>query len=158
MMARAAAGEEPKQDPGSGAVALATPRVMRFRSSSAARRRPRGYTARGPLLGLLVMHRSRLVLLLLLLALGQHGALLHQLDHAYYSAGAEQPTLRQDPRLPDGTVCLSCLAYAQLSSPISGTHVAFAAAPAGFIPAPAPRATILRAHAPTPRSRGPPHS
>ncbi|HTT01688.1 MAG TPA: hypothetical protein VMG11_06310 [Steroidobacteraceae bacterium] len=104
------------------------------------------------------MHRSRLVLLLLLLVLGQHGALLHQLDHAYYSGGAEQTTLQQDQQLPDNTLCLSCLAYAQLSSPISGTHVAFAAAPADFIPTPAPRAAILRVHAPTPRSRGPPRS
>jgi hypothetical protein len=104
------------------------------------------------------MHRSRLVLLLLLLVLGQHGALLHQLDHAYYSAGGDHATLRQDKQLPDGTLCVSCLAYAQLSSPVSGTHVGFAAKPAAFIRTPEPRWVMLWAHAPTPRSRGPPQS
>lgn len=92
-------------------------------------------------------------ILSLSLVFAQCGAVLHELGHlkAGHAHGAVadlQPT--------DDGVCPTCEAFAQIANPASGVAVDLAACPAEVIPAPEPCYSIVRASAPTPRSRGPP--
>ena len=101
--------------------------------------------------------RLRLALLLpILLLLTQHGAVMHQLSHAYYSARVAGTELSQDERLPDEGVCVTCHAFGQLASPICGTLASPALPLAPLLRVPDRVYGIIGAKAPTARSRGPP--
>ena len=104
------------------------------------------------------MRRLRLALLLpLMLVLAQQGALLHELSHAYYSAGVTAGTeLRQGRLLADSNPCALCLAFAQVATPAAASLTALPASPALPQLGPEPRYSITAAPRPTPRSRGPP--
>jgi hypothetical protein len=102
--------------------------------------------------------RVRLLLLALLLVLGQHGALLHQLDHLQHAAVAAGVTVHADEQAGEGSTCPTCEAFAQLATPALGAAHVPPLCPAAFLPAPDPCYHITAADAPTARSRGPPHA
>jgi hypothetical protein len=93
-------------------------------------------------------------ILSLLLVFAQCGAVLHELGHL--KPGHANGAAVVDLQTTDDGVCPTCEAFAQIANPASGTALDLAACPAEFIPAPDPCYSIVRASAPTPRSRGPP--
>ena len=104
------------------------------------------------------MQRLRLTLLLpLLLVVAQHGAVLHELSHIYYSGGASiGAQLDATERLAEHSQCVTCLAFAQVATPAAASLAALLALPAAALIVPEPRYAIIAAASPTPRSRGPP--
>jgi hypothetical protein len=109
------------------------------------------------LLAFRLMRRIPLVLLLpLLLALAQHGALLHELSHLSYSVHARAAQAHEDRELADNSQCAACLAFAQVANPGGTASLSNAAIPASAPLAVAPAYRIVAAAAPIPRSRGPP--
>ena len=106
------------------------------------------------------MQRLRLALLLpLLLVLAQHGAVLHELSHIYYSGSpALGAQLQQDGRVAESTQCTACLAFAQVANPAAASVAHLRAPASASLSLPEPRYSIVAACQPTPRSRGPPPS
>jgi hypothetical protein len=103
------------------------------------------------------MRRSRLSWLLsLLLVLVQHGAVLHGLSHLRHGETESGATVRAELQALDGGACLTCAAYAQIVNPVAASAGTPAVCPAGLLPTPEPRVSILAADVPTPRNRGPP--
>jgi hypothetical protein len=103
------------------------------------------------------MRRIHLALLLpLLLALAQHGALLHELSHLSYSVHARAAQAHEDQQLADNSQCTACLAFAQVANPGGIASLANAAIPAAAPVHGAPLYRIVAAAAPIPRNRGPP--
>jgi hypothetical protein len=103
------------------------------------------------------MRRFPLILLLpLLLALAQHGALLHELSHLRYSAHAGAAQAHEGQQLADNSQCAACLAFAQVANPGGTASLSNAAIPAAAPVAAAPSYRIVAAASPIPRSRGPP--
>lgn len=92
----------------------------------------------------------------LLLVIAQHGALLHELSHLRHVPQAEGVSVHADAELLDNAPCLTCEAFAQVSSPIAGQSVTFDASPVEVVAVAAPRPLVISAATPTPRSRGPP--
>jgi hypothetical protein len=103
------------------------------------------------------MRRSSLSWLLsLLLVLVQHGAVLHGLSHLRHSEAESGATVRAELQALDGGACRTCEAYAQIVNPVAVSGGSPAVCPAGVLPTPEPRYSIIGADAPTPRNRGPP--
>lgn len=101
--------------------------------------------------------RLRLALVLpILLLLAQHGAVMHQLSHAYYSARVAGTELTQDEQLPDDSVCVTCHAFGQLANPIGSSLVSLDLPLAPLLRVPDRVYSVIGAKAPTARSRGPP--
>jgi hypothetical protein len=92
----------------------------------------------------------------LLLVFAQHGAVLHELSHLHHGAYGAGAALQASAELLDSGPCLTCEAFAQVTSPAAAQAATLTACPASFIPTPEPYYTILSADAPTARSRGPP--
>jgi hypothetical protein len=95
----------------------------------------------------------RVLGLLLLLTMAQHGAVVHELGHVFSSSSTETKT---DARSADST-CALCPAFAQAATPAFGHsfHVPL------LLRAATERSTLLRiaaidAAVPRARSRGPP--
>jgi len=102
------------------------------------------------------MHRPRPAwLLLLLLVIGQHGALVHGLSHAYYSARDERARLVAGQALDAGQ-CVVCQAYSQVSNPVGSALPNLPASPHAPPRARGADAAARDTDTPTPRSRGPP--
>jgi hypothetical protein len=100
------------------------------------------------------MRRFRFVFALaLLLVFAQQGALLHELSHVYRTGTAE---LNNEATVPDGTLCATCLAFAQAANPASGALIVPPVVAAVRHVSPNPEFSIIAASAPAPRSRGPP--
>jgi hypothetical protein len=103
------------------------------------------------------MRRPRLAFILpILLLLAQHGAVMHQLSHAYYSSHAPGTELTQDQQLPDDAVCVTCHAFGQLAHTICGSLTSPVLPLASLLRVPDRVYSIIGAKAPTARSRGPP--
>jgi hypothetical protein len=91
--------------------------------------------------------------LALLLVFAQQGAVLHELSHVYRTGA---PELKNEATLIDGKLCETCLAFAQATSPASGTMFVPPVVAAVRHVSPEPEYSIIAAGAPAPRSRGPP--
>jgi hypothetical protein len=103
------------------------------------------------------MRRVRLAFFLpILLLLAQHGAVMHQLSHAYYASRAAGSELTQDEQLPDNGVCVTCHAFGQLANPICASLASPALPLASLLRVPDRVYSMIGAKAPTARSRGPP--
>jgi hypothetical protein len=100
------------------------------------------------------MSRIRHILVLaLLVVFAQQGAMLHELTHVYRTGA---PELNKGATCLDGKLCETCLAFAQVANPASGTMLLppLVAAPCHVNPE--AEYSIIAAGAPAPRSRGPP--
>jgi len=95
-------------------------------------------------------------LLALLLVFAQHGAVLHELGHLSHGDGASGTTLRADLHAPDGGLCLTCEAFAQVANPAAAGASDVAVCPAALLPTRDPCYAVVGADTPAPRSRGPP--
>jgi len=93
----------------------------------------------------------------LLLALVQHGAVLHELGHLSHGERASVPSLQADPQDSDAD-CPTCQAFAQVTNPASGTAGILPAPSAVYLPVAAPIYAVIAAETLTPRSRGPPRA
>jgi len=103
------------------------------------------------------MRRFRVALVLpFLLLLVQQGAVLHELSHTYYSAGALGAQLSDDQHLLDDSRCPTCQAFAQVAHPAQGTVAQLSLPPATPVPGPEPLNLSSGTDRPQPRSRGPP--
>ncbi len=103
------------------------------------------------------MTRMRLWLLLpLLLVSSQHGAWLHQLSHAAYSANLHQAQIRQTDGATESTVCPSCQSFSQLGSALTSLQLTLPAPRSHLAPTGDPQYSQPAADLPAPRSRGPP--
>jgi hypothetical protein len=100
------------------------------------------------------MARIRSVFLLsIVLLCAQQGAMLHELGHIYRNSA---PAITAGGNVTDGKVCETCLAFAQIANPATGTlHVAPIVRSIHERSA-EPEYSITAASAPAPRSRGPP--
>lgn len=94
----------------------------------------------------------------LLLVLVQQGAVLHELGHLGHGDRDGTPALRTGDLQSHHATCPTCEAFAQVANPASGAASTLAAAPAVYLPIPAPIYAILAADTLTPRSRGPPQA
>ena len=105
------------------------------------------------------MRRFRLVLALpLLLLLAQHGAVIHELSHVYYTAQTRGPQLSQNQQLPEGSICVTCRAFAQIGTPVAASLPGLYLPTASRLRIPERVYSIIGAKAPTARSRGPPQT
>ena len=93
------------------------------------------------------------LLLALCLGIAQHGALLHALRHDLVRTGLA--TEDENPH-PEGTVCLTCLAFAHVAGAVASPVVATPLLPLAFHWTPDQVFAWLPAKAPRARSRGPP--
>lgn len=92
----------------------------------------------------------------LLLLLAQHGALLHELSHFSHDTHSAGATVGQDSRPLESGLCLTCEAFSQVTNPATTGAAHVPLCPPALIPSPDPCVGVVMAHAPTPRSRGPP--
>lgn len=102
------------------------------------------------------VHMSRIrfaFALALLLVFAQQGAMLHELSHVYRTGA---PELKNGATFLDGKLCETCLAFAQMANPASGTMFLPPVVAASRHVSPEPEYSIIAAGAPAPRSRGPP--
>lgn len=90
----------------------------------------------------------------LLLVFAQSGAVLHEIGHL--TSGSHAGAGLHAQPLTDNTTCPTCESFAQVANPASGAAPGLAVSPAGLLPTPDPRYSIVAADAPTARSRGPP--
>ncbi len=110
------------------------------------------------LLRITAISRMRVCLLLpLLLLLSQHGAWLHELSHAAYSANLHQVMVQQGNSATEGGVCPSCQSFGQLGSALTGSHRIVVAPHLNDCPIPEPQYSQPNAQLPALRNRGPPH-
>jgi hypothetical protein len=79
--------------------------------------------------------------------------LLHELSHVYRTGA---PEFKNGAIFVDGKLCESCLAFAQLANPASGTLFLPPVVATHRYVSPEPQFSIIAADAPAPRSRGPP--
>jgi hypothetical protein len=93
------------------------------------------------------------LLLALCLGVAQHGALLHSLRHDLARTGLA--TEDDNPRT-EGTVCLTCLAFAHVAGAVASPVVATPLLSLAFHWTPDLGFARLPAKAPRARSRGPP--
>jgi hypothetical protein len=100
------------------------------------------------------MTRFRSVFLLsLLLLCAQQGAILHELGHIYRTAA---PELSSGGVPTEGKLCETCLAFAQVANPASGTLIILPIIWSVRQQSADPEYSIRLATPPAPRSRGPP--
>jgi hypothetical protein len=100
------------------------------------------------------MTRFRPVFLLsILLLCAQQGAMLHELGHVYRTAS---PQLGAGGGVTDGKACETCLAFAQVANPASGTLFVLPAVRFVYERSAEPEYSITAASVLAPRSRGPP--
>lgn len=78
--------------------------------------------------------------------------MLHELSHVYHTGVAEL----QNEATVDGNFCETCLGFAQLANPASGTIWVLPSIRAVRTVSPEPQYSIIAAAAPAPRSRGSP--
>lgn len=89
----------------------------------------------------------------LLLVFAQQGAMLHELSHVYRTGDPQQ---RFEVKLPQGPLCLTCLAFHQVGNPASAATSVSPSIPADNNVFASPQYSIVAAEAPIPHSRGPP--
>jgi len=100
------------------------------------------------------MRRIHIALLLpLLLALSQQGAMLHELGHLHRLSGV--PTWTEMDLAAD-RICQLCIAFSQVANPASASVPISPSPSAAVQPGSQPDYSIVAADIPTPRSRGPP--
>ena len=104
------------------------------------------------------MHRKLLLSLglWLLLLIGQHGAVLHELGHVCRAAAHTEIAV-QGGASADGT-CELCFGYSQLTTPASHSVPAFLLEPVAYRIGTQRSVAATPVDLPTPRSRGPPAS
>jgi hypothetical protein len=93
--------------------------------------------------------------LALLLVFVQQGAVLHELSHIYRTGTAHPQNVKTSL---DGKACETCLGFAQVANPASGTLFVAPAIAAVHQVRRDPEFSIIAAAAPVPRSRAPPFS
>ena len=93
------------------------------------------------------------IVLPLLMLLAQHGAAVHDLGHL--GPGHSVPA-GANKTLPADTLCVSCLAFAQVGSSARADHVALLPLEHSHVLAAPPAAAVVAAEPPAQRSRGPP--
>jgi len=84
--------------------------------------------------------------------------MLHELSHLRSDGRALTAQVSEIAGPEDTGLCLTCEAFAQIAHSAPGFAPVIPPAPAAMPPAPDPLFSVIGASAPSPRSRGPPHT